>query len=101
MLLEIAAADAGGMTVMVDGGIRRGTDVLKALALGAKFCFVGRPMLYAAAVAGAEGVRRAIGLMREEDDRDMALAGARSMRRDYARAGAAGRSFRGIGTGVS
>src|SRR5262249_56730487 len=73
------AADAGHMTVMLDGGIRRGTDILKALALGAKFCFVGRPMLYAAVVAGEEGVRRAIGLMREEVDRDMALAGVRSI----------------------
>jgi L-lactate dehydrogenase (cytochrome) len=78
-VLPEIAADAGGMTVMLDGGIRRGTDVLKALALGAKFCFVGRPMLYAAVVAGEEGVRRAIGLMREEVDRDMALAGLRSI----------------------
>jgi L-lactate dehydrogenase (cytochrome) len=76
-VLPEIAADAGGMTVMLDGGIRRGTDVLKALALGAKFCFVGRPMLYAAVVAGEDGVRRAIGLMREEIDRDMALAGVR------------------------
>src|SRR5262252_3221492 len=76
-VLPEIAADAGPMTVMLDGGIRRGTDVLKALALGAKFCFVGRPMLYAAVVAGEEGVRRAVGLMREEIDRDMALAGAR------------------------
>src|SRR5258707_4921703 len=73
------AAEAGGMTVMLDGGIRRGTDVIKALALGASFCFVGRPMLYAAVVAGEEGVRRAIGLLREEVDRDMALAGVRSI----------------------
>jgi len=65
--------------VYVDGGIRRGTDILKALALGAKFCFVGRPMLYAAVVAGEDGVRRAIGLLREEVDRDMALAGMRSI----------------------
>ena len=76
-VLPEIAADAGGMTVMLDGGIRRGTDVLKALALGAKFCFVGRPMLYAAVIAGEDGVRRAIGLMREEIDRDMALAGLR------------------------
>src|ERR1035437_3894295 len=42
------AAEADGMTVMLDGGIRRGTDVLKALALGAQFVFVGRPLLFAA-----------------------------------------------------
>jgi len=77
-LAEIAA-DANGMTVMLDGGIRRGTDVLKALALGAQFCFVGRPMLFAAVVAGEAGVRRALGLLREEVDRDMALLGVRSI----------------------
>ena len=69
------AAQAGGMTVMMDSGIRRGTDVLKALALGAQFVFVGRPFLYAAAIAGDEGVRHAIKLLREEVDRDMALLG--------------------------
>jgi L-lactate dehydrogenase (cytochrome) len=73
------AAQANGMTVMLDGGIRRGTDVLKALALGAQFCFVGRPMLYAAVAAGEPGVRRALGLLREEIDRDMALLGVRSI----------------------
>jgi len=77
-LAEIAA-DANGMTVMFDGGVRRGTDVLKALALGAKFVFVGRPMLYAAVTAGEEGVRRAIGLLKEEIHRDMALMGVRSI----------------------
>ena len=66
---------AGGMTVMMDSGIRRGTDVLKALALGAKFVFVGRPMLYAAAVAGETGVRHAIQLLHDEVDRDMGLLG--------------------------
>lgn len=50
---------AGDMTIMIDSGIRRGTDVLKALALGAKFCFVGRPFLYAAAIAGDDGVAHA------------------------------------------
>jgi L-lactate dehydrogenase (cytochrome) len=78
MLAEIAA-DANGMTVMFDGGIRRGTDVLKALALGAKFCFVGRPMLYAAVAEGEPGVRRAITLLKEEIHRNMALAGLRSL----------------------
>ena len=68
-------AQAGGMTVMMDSGIRRGTDVLKALALGAQFVFVGRPFLYAAAIGGEAGVRHAIRLLRDEIDRDMALIG--------------------------
>jgi L-lactate dehydrogenase (cytochrome) len=73
------AREAGGMTVMLDGGIRRGTDVLKALALGAHFVFVGRPMLYAAIVGGEPGVQRALTLLRDEVDRDMALLGIRSI----------------------
>jgi L-lactate dehydrogenase (cytochrome) len=73
------ARDAGGMTVMLDGGIRRGTDVLKALALGARFVFVGRPLLYAAMVGGEAGVSRALTLLRDEVDRDMALLGIRSI----------------------
>ena len=68
-------AQAGAMTVMLDSGIRRGTDVLKALALGAQFVFVGRPFLYAAAIAGEAGVRHAIELLQDEVDRDMALLG--------------------------
>jgi L-lactate dehydrogenase (cytochrome) len=71
-------AQAGGMTVMMDSGIRRGTDVLKALALGAHFVFLGRPFLYAAAVAGEPGVQHAIRLLREEIDRDMAMLGITS-----------------------
>jgi L-lactate dehydrogenase (cytochrome) len=66
---------ARGMPVMLDSGVRRGTDVLKALALGARFVFVGRPFLYAAAVAGVEGVSHAIGLLCDEVDRDMAMLG--------------------------
>jgi L-lactate dehydrogenase (cytochrome) len=74
-VLEGIAAEAGAMTVMMDSGVRRGTDVLKALALGAKFVFVGRPFFYAAAVAGQRGVLHAICLLRAEIDRDMALLG--------------------------
>ncbi|HYS26398.1 MAG TPA: alpha-hydroxy acid oxidase [Vicinamibacterales bacterium] len=77
--LPAVAAEAGGMTVMMDSGIRRGTDALKALALGAHFVFVGRPFLYAAAIAGDAGVRHAIKLLREEVDRDMALLGITSL----------------------
>jgi L-lactate dehydrogenase (cytochrome) len=73
------AADAKGMTVMLDGGIRRGTDVLKALALGAQFIFIGRPFLYAAVAGGEAGVQRALTLLRDEVDRDMALLGIRSI----------------------
>lgn len=63
------------MTVMIDGGIRRGTDIIKALALGADFAFIGRPFLYAASTAGADGVARAINLMFEEIKRNMVLVG--------------------------
>ena len=73
------AAQAGAMTVMMDSGVRRGTDVLKALALGAQFVFIGRPFLYAAAIAGEPGVRHAIKLLREEIDRDMALLGIEAL----------------------
>jgi L-lactate dehydrogenase (cytochrome) len=73
------AAQANGMTVMLDGGIRRGTDVIKALALGAHFVFVGRPFLYAAVAAGEPGVARAISLLRDEINRDLALLGIRSV----------------------
>ena len=73
--LPAVVAQAGAMTVMIDGGIRRGTDVLKALALGAQFVFVGRPFLYAAAIAGEPGVRHGIRLLSEEIERDMALLG--------------------------
>lgn len=65
--------------VMIDSGFRRGTDVLKALALGAKFVFVGRPFNYAASVAGEAGVRKGISLLREEVSRNMAMLGATSL----------------------
>src|ERR1700692_420259 len=73
------AAEAGGMTVMLDGGIRRGTDVLKALALGPQFVFIGRPLLYAAVAAGEAGVQHALTLLRDEVDLDMALLGIRNI----------------------
>jgi L-lactate dehydrogenase (cytochrome) len=63
------------MPVMVDGGIRRGSDVLKALALGAKAVFAGRPFMYAAATGGRAGIDRAIQLLHDEVDRNMAMLG--------------------------
>jgi L-lactate dehydrogenase (cytochrome) len=60
---------------MMDSGVRRGADVLKALALGAQFVFIGRPFIYAAAIAGEAGVRHAIDLLSQEILRNMALIG--------------------------
>jgi L-lactate dehydrogenase (cytochrome) len=77
-LPEIKEA-AQGMTVLFDGGIRRGTDVIKAMALGADFIFVGRPFLYAAALAGSAGVRHSVSLLRTEIHRDLALLGCRDL----------------------
>ncbi|GAA0590262.1 alpha-hydroxy acid oxidase [Craurococcus roseus] len=74
-VLPAVAEEARGMAVMLDGGIRRGTDILKALALGAHFVFVGRPFICAAAVGGEPGVRHAILLLWEEVMRDMAMLG--------------------------
>ncbi|WP_132979264.1 alpha-hydroxy acid oxidase [Pigmentiphaga sp. D-2] len=70
---------AGGLAVMMDGGVRRGTDVLKALALGARCVFVGRPFNYAMAVAGAAGVRHAVRLLGDEVDRGMAMLGVNTL----------------------
>ena len=66
---------AGPMVVMIDSGVRRGTDVVKALALGAQCAFVGRPINYAAALAGEPGVRHAIELIKTEILRDMGMMG--------------------------
>ena len=74
-VLPAIVAACPDIPVMMDGGVRRGTDVLKALALGAKFVFVGRPFGYAAAIAGAAGVAHAIGLLSAEIARDMAMLG--------------------------
>lgn len=70
---------AGGLTVMIDGGIRRGTDVVKAPALGADFVFLGRPFNYAATVGGQPGVDHAIRLLSDEVHRTMAQIGITSI----------------------
>lgn len=75
MLPEIRSAIGREFPLILDGGVRRGTDVLKALALGADFVLVGRPFIYAAAIAGRPGVRHAIRLLADEVDRDLALLG--------------------------
>ncbi|WP_017348944.1 alpha-hydroxy acid oxidase [Pantoea sp. A4] len=75
-LAEIAA-QKGAMKVIIDSGIRRGTDVMKAMALGADFVFLGRPFLYGAVVGGQAGVEHAMHILRDEIDRDLALIGVR------------------------
>ena len=74
-LPEIVEAVAGRCEVYVDGGIRRGTDILKALALGARAVLVGRPVLWGLAVNGAEGVLHVLEILRKELEFAMALAG--------------------------
>jgi len=74
-LPEIIDVVAGRCEVYLDGGIRRGTDALKALALGARAVLVGRPILWGLAVKGAEGVRHVLELLRSELELAMILAG--------------------------
>ena len=74
-LPAVAEAVAGRAEVYVDGGIRRGTDVLKALALGARAAFIGRPFLWGLAVGGESGVKRVLDLLKHELETSMALAG--------------------------
>lgn len=75
-----AMRDAVGnaLELIVDGGVRRGTHVIKAMALGANACAIGRPYLYGLAAGGQRGVERALQLMMSEIERDLALLGCRS-----------------------
>jgi 4-hydroxymandelate oxidase len=74
-LPEVVEAVGGRAPILLDGGIRRGTDVLKALALGARAVLIGRPYLWALAADGERGVRRVLDLLRGELELAMALAG--------------------------
>ncbi len=79
VLPAIVQAVAGRIPVLVDGGVRRGSDVLKALALGASACLIGRPQLWALAVGGEEGVSHVLDIFRAEIDRAMGLCGLRRL----------------------
>ena len=79
VLPEVVEAVGGRVPVLVDGGIRRGTDVLKCLALGADAVLVGRPAVWALAAGGQEGVAEVLRILRDELDNAMALAGVRSV----------------------
>ncbi|EEC13665.1 glycolate oxidase, putative, partial [Ixodes scapularis] len=79
VLPDIVRAVRGRVEVYLDGGVRRGTDVVKALALGAKAVFIGRPALWGLAYNGKAGVRQTLEILREELDRALALMGCSSV----------------------
>jgi isopentenyl diphosphate isomerase/L-lactate dehydrogenase-like FMN-dependent dehydrogenase len=79
VLPQIAAAVGEKLVIIVDGGFRRGTDVVKALALGADMVFIGRAAMYGAAAGGEAGVRHAVQLLRAEINRVLALLGCNSI----------------------
>ena len=79
LLPAVVQALDGALPVLVDGGIRRGTDVLKAMALGASAVLVGRPVIHGLANAGAQGVAHVLRLLRDELEIAMALCGCRDL----------------------
>ncbi|KAH9293439.1 hypothetical protein KI387_040614, partial [Taxus chinensis] len=79
-LEEVVKAAQGRVPVFLDGGVRRGTDVFKALALGASGIFIGRPVVFALAAEGEAGVGKVLQMLRDEFELAMALAGCRSLK---------------------
>lgn len=79
ILPEVAAAIGNRMTLIIDSGFRRGTDIVKALALGAHAIMIGRPALYGLMAGGGSGVRRALQILTTETDRVLGQLGCRSL----------------------
>lgn len=75
VLEEVVHAVGGKIPVLFDGGVRRGTDVFKAVALGAQAVLIGRPVVYGLAAKGQQGVEKVVGMLKEELELTMALAG--------------------------
>jgi L-lactate dehydrogenase (cytochrome) len=80
MLPKISDAVGAEIEVMFDGGVRSGQDVLRALALGAKSCLIGRAYIYGLGAGGEAGVAKAIDIIRKELDVSMALTGTTSVK---------------------
>ena len=78
-LSETVRAIGGKASIIVDAGIRRGSDIAKAVALGAEAVILGRAPLYGLAAGGAPGVARALDILKDEFDRTLALSGCRSV----------------------
>ena len=76
---EIVEAVEGKVEVLLDGGIRRGTDIMKAIALGARAVLIGRPIFWGLAVNGEEGLKHLLGILRDEFDSTMGLCGKRNV----------------------
>jgi L-lactate dehydrogenase (cytochrome) len=81
VLPDVVEAVGGRTEILIDGGVRRGTDVVKALALGATACMIGRPYLYGLAAGGEDGVTKAITLLRDEIRRALMLLGCPDVRK--------------------
>ena len=79
LISEFVAAVGNRAEIIVDSGFRRGTHIIKALALGASACMIGRPYVYGLAAGGQSGVERALQLLRDELVRDMRLLGTPSI----------------------
>ncbi|MBA0569838.1 hypothetical protein Golob_003539 [Gossypium lobatum] len=80
VLEEVVHAVGGKVPVFLDGGVRRGTDIFKAMALGAQAVLVGRPVLYGLAAKGENGVRRVLEMLKEELELTMALSGCSNVK---------------------
>ncbi|KAL3639276.1 Cytoplasmic glyoxalase II [Castilleja foliolosa] len=78
-LEEVVKGAQGRIPMFLDGGVRRGTDVFKALALGASGIFIGRPVVFSLAAEGEAGVRKVLQMLRDEFELTMALSGCRSL----------------------
>ncbi|GMI77883.1 hypothetical protein HRI_001457600 [Hibiscus trionum] len=85
VLEEVVHAVGGKVPVFIDGGIRRGTDIFKAMALGARAILVGRPVVFGLAAKGEHGVKRVLEMLKDELELTMALSGCSSITRSHVR----------------